>query len=257
MKERTEMLQGILIDLELGSPDPKRYRALRKVLTDEITVKGDGLKACISLRYVHFTDISPSDFNTRRVDFILLSPQDSPWHRYERDCAVQLARLKELLVQAINDYHIPVLGICGGHQFLALAFGGTVGFIDSKFDGTKPDAYPKDALAEKGDVVLETLADDPVFRGIVSHPGTFRVSESHYEEVKQPPTLFVNLARSETSQIQLLRLPNRVVYGFAFHPERGWNTSEKQSISTAPGKRLLENYFSMVLDEKQNRNNNR
>jgi len=247
-------LDGVLIDLELGIPDPQRHMVLREILTEELTGIGSNVKwASISLRYLHFTQISESDIDPNRVDFILLSPQGTPWHVYERECQTAINRVKELLVRAIRDYRIPVLGICGGHQFLALAFGGTVGFVDERLDPIKPYSYPKHGLAERGDVVLETLADDPLFIGVVDHPGTFCVSESHFEEVKTVPGCFVNLARSSLSEIQLLRLPHRLVYGFAFHPERGWGRGQ---ANAAPGKKLLGNFFSMVLDEKQNKGKN-
>lgn len=254
MNARSKRLEGVLIDLELAGPDPRRHSALQEALKNKVTSEGDAKGVTVSLCYLHFVQVSEADLNSQHVDFILLSPQSTPWHVYEREFPTEMDRFKGLLVRAIKDYDIPVLGICGGHQFLALAFGGTVGFIDEKLEQSRPDTYPKDGLAERGDVVLETLADDPLFQGIVVHPGTFMVSESHYEEVKKIPQSFVNLARSSLSEIQILRLPYSLVYGLAFHPERGWEPCFPEQVAIAPGKKLLQNFLSMVLDVKANKN---
>ncbi|MGB9618533.1 MAG: type 1 glutamine amidotransferase [Desulfomonilaceae bacterium] len=251
----TKELKGILIDLEFGQPDPARHRALREALTERLGAPCDGVK-CISLRYVHFSHILERDIAPQEVDFILLSPQGVPWHVYEREFQTETNRCKQLLTRAIMDYHIPALGICGGHQFLALAFGGTVGFIDERLEQQKPDRYPKQGLAEKGEVALQTLAEDPLWQGIVAHPGAFFVMENHFEEVKTLPPAFRNLARSSLSEIQVLKLPSRLVYGFAFHPERGWDSALKEPTGESPGKKLLRNFFSMALDEKEKRRKN-
>lgn len=256
INQQTVKLTGVLVDLEFGPPDPHRHISLRKVLTDKIKETAEGIRLSILIRYVHFLEMSESQVDPQRVDFIMLSPQSTPWHVYERECQLDINRLKELLKSTIRDYHVPVLGICGGHQFLAMTFGGSVGFIDPKFDEIKPDAYPKFALVERGEAILETLADDPLFRGVVKHPGAFNVSESHFEEVKKLPKPFVNLARSAVSEIQLLRLPERLVYGFAFHPERGWEQSNEKQGDAAPGKKLLQNFFSLVINDKQNKSKN-
>jgi len=251
----TKELKGVLIDLEFGPPDPARHSALREALTEKLAAPCTGVEG-ISLRYVHFSRISERDIDPQQVDFILLSPQGVPWHVYERECPNEINRCKQLLARAIMDHHVPALGICGGHQFLAVTFGGTVGFIDETLEQQKPDRYPKQGLAEKGEVALQTLADDPLWRGIAVHPGVFWASESHYEEVKTLPRSFINIARSSLSEIQVLKLPSRLVYGFAFHPERGWDSALKEPGQASPGKKLLQNFFSMVLDEKEKRRKN-
>ncbi len=257
MNVSTKELKGVLIDLEFGQPDPTRHGALRETLTQKLASTCNGIKGvAISLQYVHFSQVSDHDIAPDHVDFIVLSPQGTPWRVYERECHSEINRSKQLLTRAIMDYDTPVLGICGGHQFLALTFGGTVGFIDETLERAKPETYPKQGLSEKGEVALQTLVDDPLWRGIVVHPGSFLASESHYEEVKTLPPSFINLARSSLSEIQLLRLPHRLVYGFAFHPERGWEHARNEQAGGPPGQKLLQNFFSMVLDEKEKKRNN-
>ena len=121
-----------------------------------------------------------------------------------------------------------------------------MGFIDPKLESTLPERYPRNALAERGVVSLETLMDDPIFKGVAVHPGKFRAVESHYEEVKEIPRGFVNLARSEMSGIQVIRIPGKTVYGVAFHPERGWKPGEDPEKAAPDGKLILANFLGMI-----------
>jgi GMP synthase-like glutamine amidotransferase len=251
--EKTK-LNGLLVDLEMGEPNPDRYAPLRHVLTQRIPREFPFLDDVeLTLDYIHFSHADKGDLASSRVDFVLLSPQGTPWYRYDGDAGHEIEGLKKIVRDTILDAKKPVLGICGGHQFLALAFGGTVGFIDPALAGTHPDLYPKTALAERGEVVLETLGDDPIFRGVAPYPGRFAVMQSHYEEVKTIPEPFVNLARSAMSEVQLIRMPGHPVYGMAFHPERGWDSQENPGNELNGAKRLLANFVGMVASRKRSR----
>jgi GMP synthase (glutamine-hydrolysing) len=205
----------------------------------------------ITLDQVHYSEFDKNTLDGRSLDFVVLSPQGTPWHMYKEKAERELGRAKETLTRIIDRGRTPILAICGGHQFLALAFGGKVDFIDPNFVGSYPEQYPKEALREQGVVELETLAADPIFQGVVSHPGRFRVVQNHCEEVKTLPREFVNLAKSEISEIQILRAPGKVVYGVAFHPERGWNATNRAGEAVPEGKRILANFFLMVARAKK------
>jgi GMP synthase (glutamine-hydrolysing) len=243
MKE--ERLKGLVVDLELNGPDAGRYGELREALTKRICAEEPALRdVLIQTDYVHFSQFSRELLDTLRPDFLILSPQGTPWHRYRDQAAEELQRFKDVLKDLIVNSDLPVLAVCGGHQLLALTFGGTVGFMDSRYVRDLPERYPKDAIAERGPTMLVTLRGDPILTGVVTHPGTFLVMESHYEEVKSVPEPFVNLARSEMSEVQLMRIPGKLVYGLAFHPERCWNghTDPRQNAGT----RILTNFVTMV-----------
>ncbi|MBI5568912.1 MAG: gamma-glutamyl-gamma-aminobutyrate hydrolase family protein [Desulfomonile tiedjei] len=240
-------MNGLLVDLELDGPDPSRYRELRDAFTRRLPQEVPAVSNFrVTLEYEHFAALDRAFFDSHRVDFILLSPQSTPWHMYRGDAADKLRRLGDLLKDLALGQNRSVLGICGGHQFLALAFGGRLGFIDPKLDEIPPERYPKGALSERGVVILETVKDDPIFDGLVVHPGRFRVVESHYEEVKEIPPPFVNLAKSETSAIQLMRIPGKTVYGVAFHPERGWDPAGDPASFSPDGRLILANFLRMV-----------
>jgi GMP synthase (glutamine-hydrolysing) len=242
-----ERLHGLLVDLELDGPDTSRYQALREAFTQQLPHElGRFPRYTVTVDYVHFTRLTAKALDPQQVDFVILSPQGTPWYRYQGEAGRKLEAAKEMIKRVILRDNLPVLGICGGHQFLASAFGGAVDFIDPAWSGKRPDRYPKEAVAERGIVPLETMLDDPIFAGVVSHPGTFRAVESHYEEVKNVPKPFVNLARSAMSAAQLIRIPGKPVYGLAFHPERCWNADECSESAAPEGRRILANFLTMV-----------
>jgi GMP synthase-like glutamine amidotransferase len=242
---KEQLLKGLIVDLELNVPDPSRYGELRDALTRKITAEDPALRNVrVETDYAHFREFYPQFRSDNQPDFVILSPQGTPWHMYRGEAAVALQAFKGTLNDWIRKRNLPVLAICGGHQFLASAFGGTVGFMDARYAEKVPERYPKDAVGEKGLTELFTLADDPILARVASHPGAFQVMESHYEEVKVLPPLFVNLARSEMSEIQLVRIPGKLVYGMAFHPER--SQPDARGGETTAGTRILANFLTMV-----------
>jgi GMP synthase (glutamine-hydrolysing) len=95
----------------------------------------------------------------------------------------------------------PILGICAGHQYMALHFGGDA----------KPAAVP-----EFGKAHITILHEDELFRGL---PRELDVWESHNDEVVALPKGFVPLASSEHCQVQAMKSLTRPLYGLQFHPE--------------------------------------
>ncbi len=145
---REHTLNGLLVDLELAGPDPSRHGQLQHVLTHELQAEIPSLRNTrVTLRYVHFADLTKKDLDARGVDFVILSPQGTPWHKYRGEAGHKLELAEELVKELVLKGETPILGICGGHQFLALAFGGGVDFIDPKFMGSFPDRYPENAAS--------------------------------------------------------------------------------------------------------------
>ncbi|MBM4327104.1 MAG: hypothetical protein FJ118_08055 [Deltaproteobacteria bacterium] len=244
-------MRGLLVDLELEGPNSSRHKELRDALTVRLPAEIPALgRFEVELSYCHFPHVTREMLSPKQVDFLILSPQATPWRVYEGESRRGLDRFATQLKDAIGESSLPVLGICGGHQFLALAFGGEVDFIDPALVGKEVQKYPRDAVSERGVVWLETLAPDPILAGVAGYPGGFRAVQSHYEEVKRLPPRFVNLARSLLSPVQLIRLGAKPVYGVAFHPERCWSNSGCNGAVICEGKQLLGNFLTMVAARK-------
>ncbi|MGC8657473.1 MAG: type 1 glutamine amidotransferase [Desulfomonilaceae bacterium] len=241
-------MRGLIIDIEFKPPDKSRYSELKEgIISAAELIKGLDPSDEIVLDYVHFSSFEDHEPHLPNYDFAVLSPQGCPWNSYQGTAIKKLSFLAASVRENIQLNRVPVLGICGGHQFLAMAFGGEVGFIDNRFRSAMGSSYSKDCKAERGETILRTTMEDLIFRGVAHHPGKFCVIENHVEEVKVIPPAFVNLAFSELSRFQLIRIPGKVVYGTAFHPERGWNHAESSEQSPAPaGKMILANFLEMA-----------
>jgi GMP synthase (glutamine-hydrolysing) len=144
--------------------------------------------------------------------FIVLGPQGTPWCRYGGASGVDLQNFLWMLPHVVEGLKVPVLGICGGHQALALAFGGKVGPIR----GVSDDCFPYSRVKQGGVVNIVRESPDPIFRGLEPE---LRILQSHYDEVKSMPPDFVLLASDPLTRIQIMRHRSKPVYGIQGHPE--------------------------------------
>ncbi len=124
-------------------------------------------------------------------------------------------------VEAIVKTKVPVLGVCFGHQMMALAFGSNV--------------------IEDGEHVLRfvktnPVVEDPIFDGI---PSPAMLLESRHEIVEALPESFRLLATSETSKIAAMKHSKRPLYGVQFHPER-------YSSESPDGFKVIGNFVRML-----------
>lgn len=107
-------------------------------------------------------------------------------------------------LHAAAHAHLPVLGVCFGHQALGVAFGGGV---------------RKAPVPEVGWKEVEVLApDDPVIGPLAPSFTTFL---SHEDEVVPDAGGLVVLARSALCPVQAVRVPDRPIWGVQFHAEMG------------------------------------
>ncbi len=178
--------------------------------------------------------------NMQRLDpaFLALSPNGIPWCRYKGRNGENLQMFFKSLKILIEQYNVPVVGICGGHQALALAFGGKVGPIRGGEDDCFP--YGKNPT-ERGRHYVDVVKEDPIFLGMSRR---INLVENHYDEVKRLPSGFVCLARNELCPYQIIRHPSKPAYGLQAH-------SEYYFSSRPDGGLLLRNFLAIA--ENHNR----
>lgn len=173
--------------------------------------------------------------NMERLDpaFLVLSPNGIPWCRYKGKNGEHLQNFFRTLVVAVEEMNIPVIGICGGHQAIAIAFGGKVGPIR----GGEDDCFPYgDNPTERGRHYVEVIRDDPIFLGMGPK---LNMVQNHYDEVKRIPPGFINLARNKMCEYQIIRHPSKPAYGVQAH-------SEYYFGSRPDGGTLLRNFLAIA-----------
>jgi GMP synthase (glutamine-hydrolysing) len=198
------MKQILVVNLFLG---PKRKLSFNKLV---MRVKTLGAEVSIS---DHARLQDPSQVAS--YDGIILSGTEALFTR--------TADRKEFenLFAFLPKIEVPTLGICGGHQALAIAYGGEVAKSGRHVDGFR---------------TVELEDKDHLLAGL---PAKIRVMQSHYEEVKRLPPGFVRIARSKDTKNEAMKHEQKPLYGVQFHPER-WN---EENLA---GKRILENFIGKI-----------
>lgn len=95
---------------------------------------------------------------------------------------------------------LPVFAICGGFQFMAMAFGSDI--VEMGFE-------------ERGYAPLRLRADDPLFDGLTAPPVVYNW---HHMKISDVPGDFRLLADNDAC-VQAIRHRERPLYGVQFHPE--------------------------------------
>lgn len=174
----------------------------------------------------HFKDVSLRRLKEVSPSQIILSGQSHPWTEYTRE---SLSGVFEVIREAAQ----PILGICGGHQQIALCYGSTVGLMKRIAPG---EGY-EGALRERGFFDVETEGEG-LFEGL---PPKFSVWHSHCDEVKELPADFKLTASNETCRIQAMQHTSRPLFSVQFHPEL-FDGEHPQ------GKRILENFLDYAIE---------
>jgi GMP synthase (glutamine-hydrolysing) len=151
-----------------------------------------------------FHKVSLQRIDALSPSHIVLSGQSHPWDLYSPASLVGI-------FEVIREAPRPILGVCGGHQQMALAFGAPVGLMERLAPG---EGY-EGAKRERGFLEIETDGNG-LFAGL---PPRVNVWHSHCDEVKELPAGFQRTAFNETCAIQAMQHESKPLFGVQFHPE--------------------------------------
>ena len=170
-----------------------------------------------------FHAVSLERVRSLKPSHIILSGQSHPWDQYPRE---SLAGVFDVIKRASQ----PILGVCGGHQQIALAHGAEVGLMER----LEPGEGYAGAKRERGFFPIENTGEG-LFKGL---PATVTVWHSHCDAVKQLPDGFRCTASNETCAIQAMQEKGRRVCGVQFHPEL-FDEDHPE------GRRIVENFLAL------------
>jgi GMP synthase (glutamine-hydrolysing) len=172
----------------------------------------------------HYKQVSLSRVEELKPSHIILSGQSHPWESYT---AESLAGVFDVIRRAPQ----PILGICGGHQQIALCYDARVSVMKRLEPGTT--GY-EGCLRERGFFDVET-DEDGIFKGL---PRSISVWHSHFDEVKELPAGFRRTASNPTCQLQAMQHTTRPLFSVQFHPEL---FDEEHPH----GRQVLENFLNL------------
>lgn len=127
---------------------------------------------------------------------------------------------RSLEVISQNGFGRPVLGVCLGHQAVALVHGGEISRAERVVHGK---------------VSRITHIDDPLFLNV---PPVFYATRYHSLLVQRDslPASLELLAETDTREVMAIRVKGMNIYGVQFHPE---------SVLTSCGRTILSNFKGM------------
>lgn len=170
------------------------YAEVKVVRNDEITI--DELR-----------DLKPSG--------IVISP--GPGRPEDAGISVDVAR-------EFGD-DIPVLGICLGHQSIAVAYGGNVVRANEIYHGKSS------TISVKG---------NDIFEGISRKIDVMRYHSLVVDRSTIPSELEIIAETVEDHVVMAIRHKTKKIYGLQFHPE---------SVFTPKGKRMIKNFVEGICNE--------
>jgi len=119
--------------------------------------------------------------------------------------------------------HVPILGVCLGHQAIGQAFGGTIIHAPTVMHGKTSEIRHTGGLLERLPEQLEVM----------------RYHSLIVERATLPETLKVT-AETRDGLVMAVEHVNHPTYGIQFHPE---------SIGTPHGMKMIERFISITKEE--------
>ena len=137
-----------------------------------------------------------------------------------------------ICVDVIKAFHksIPILGICLGHQAIGYAFGAII---------------EKAQKIMHGKVSWLSHTEDYIFQSLPQSIEVMRYHSLVIEKGTLPEEFKVLAESTDDEEIMAIKHKQYPLYGMQFHPE---------SVGTAAGKQLLENFLKELKGDIKNEN---
>jgi GMP synthase-like glutamine amidotransferase len=120
---------------------------------------------------------------------------------------------------AMMNFDVPVLGICLGHEIIAVAHRGRIKKLSQ--------------LHSKKEEINIIIPEDPIFEGIKEK--TILIQKKHSFCVSTLPENFICLASSQTCANEIIRHNKKPIYGIQGHPE----------VNSKKAMQLIKNFIKM------------
>ena len=229
------MICYVDIEHERILQDPeKRQGHLARRMDVQLRLEEISGQACLIQRYSRVTRQRLKEWG---IQALLISGCAADWSEYSDTGLAEMCRI-------IRVGELPILGLCGGHQLIAQAYGTPLGPMRRLKEGEE-DVYPDlgPGYHKEWDFTpVRVLKADPIFEGLGENPVFL---EAHYWEVKEVPPGFELLAPTDVCRIQAIKHTSQLVYGTQFHPEY-YYLSEAEETLHYDGREFLANFFRLA-----------
>ncbi len=144
------------------------------------------------------------------------------------------------LLDMVRQAPVPILGLCGGWQFMAQAFGGEIRPLGPLPEGAPPledeVIFRPGMKQEYGFHPIRISGDHPLLDGLEYKPYFW---QAHYMEVNPVPAGFLVYAESDLCRVQFAAHERLPLFGTQFHPEH-------YDEAHLAGRKVLENFFRLA-----------
>lgn len=191
------------------------------------------------VHHVHWEELRAQPSLVVGAHALVLGPQGSPFSAYDPGFLPWLRSV-------VEGFEGPVLGVCGGMQALALAWGGELHTasgeaLGNTYDGMRKIRGPLPVTLEMTLVPgwMPTAAKTHLSRWEAHGAQCF---ESHVEQVLQAPADFARVAHSQPTPVEAMMHRTLPIMASQFHPELGWDEG------CAAGRLWLDAWLEVVRD---------
>lgn len=209
---------------------------------------------------LHLSDVNERTVSNFDPDAIVLSGtlRDFDYYRPE---------MIETFGRFVRKTSVPILGICGGHQLVGLAFGAKILTLDRLEQSDRRE----NRLSEYQYRYVKVLHDDPIFdriddsssgvlpAGCVGRRGILRVWQNHGLMIDRVPAGFELLASGYLCPVQMLvrRSNHQLIYTVQFHIEKSFEDFNRPKafwdhhVESRDGRIIFENFLVEALKHRE------